>query len=76
MILNFDNISRRIIIFLLILLNQIIISNCIINNGNILSDGKWKCYNKAEKKVCYRNVYYRLLKRFQIKVKTKQHALV
>ena len=29
--------------------------NCIINNGNILTDGKWRCYYEAGRRICYRN---------------------
>ena len=29
--------------------------NCIINNGNILTDGKWRCYYEVGRRICYRN---------------------
>ena len=29
-------------------------ANCIINNGNILTDGEWRCYNEMGRRICYR----------------------
>ena len=26
----------------------------IINNANILTDGRWRCYNEMGQKICYR----------------------
>ena len=27
---------------------------CIVNNGNILTDGRWKCHYQSDKRVCWR----------------------
>ena len=35
----------------LIFIDQL--ANCIANNGNILTDGKWTCYNEMGQRVCY-----------------------
>ena len=46
------------LIFLLLMLYLIFIDqavNCIVNNGNILTDGKWRCYNKIGRRIFYRN---------------------
>ena len=37
---------------LLLFLNRIV--NCIVNNGNILTDGRWKCYHQAGNRICWR----------------------
>ena len=36
----------------LIFIDQV--ANCIVNNGNILTDGKWRCYNEMGQRICYR----------------------
>ena len=36
----------------LIFINQL--ANCIVNNENILTDGKWRCYSEMDQRVCYR----------------------
>ena len=49
---------KKNLIFLLLMLYLIFIDqavNCIVNNGNILTDGKWRCYNKMGRRICYRN---------------------
>ena len=49
---------KKNLIFLLLMLYLIFIDqavNCIVNNGNILTDGKWRCYNEMGCRICYRN---------------------
>ena len=49
---------KKNLIFLLLMLYLIFIDqavNCIVNNGNILTDGKWRCYNEMGRRICYRN---------------------
>ena len=49
---------KRNLIFPLLMLCLICIDqavNCIVNNGNILTDGKWRCYYKMGRRICYRN---------------------
>ena len=49
---------KKDLIFLLLMLYLIFIDlavNCIFNNGNILTDGKWRCYNEMGHRICYRN---------------------
>ena len=49
---------KKNLIFLLLMLYLIFIDqavNCIVNNGNILTDGKWRCYNAMGRRICYRN---------------------
>ena len=43
-------------IFVVILFLERAVSDieCIVNNGNILTDRKWKCYNQFDKRVCWR----------------------
>ena len=43
-----------IIILFLILLDQIFHSDCIVNNGNILTNGRWRCYHEMGQKICYK----------------------
>ena len=31
-------------------------SDCIVNNGNILTNGRWKCYYEMGQRICHRNV--------------------
>ena len=43
-----------VILILIIIIIIIIEEVCpIINNGNILGDGKWRCYNEGDRKICY-----------------------
>ena len=44
--MDFDReiIYQAIILVLFILVDRIVNSECIVNNGNILTDGRWKCY--------------------------------
>ena len=30
------------------------LAECIVNNGNILTDGKWRCYYEMGRRICYR----------------------
>ena len=49
---------KKNLIFLLLMLYLIFIDqavNCIVSNGNILTDGKWRCYNEMRRRICYRN---------------------
>ena len=49
---------KKNLIFVLLMLYLIFIDqavNCIVNNGNILTDGKWRCYNEMGQRICYRN---------------------
>ena len=56
MIFSYDKqLCQTIIILFLILLYQILNSDCIVNNGNILTDGRWKCYYKMGQRICHRN---------------------
>ena len=43
-------------IFVFLLISERIVSDvdCIVNNGNILTDGRWKCYYQFDKRVCWR----------------------
>ena len=43
-----------IIILFLLLLDQIFHSDCIVNNGNILTNGRWRCYREMGQKICYK----------------------
>ena len=58
MLINLDRetIYQAIIIVLFILLDRILNTQSIVNNGNILTDGKWKCYREMGKKQCRRLV--------------------
>ena len=51
MLINLDRetIYQAIIIVLFILLDRILNTQSIVNNGNILTDGKWKCYREMGK---------------------------
>lgn len=55
--MDFDReiIYQTTILVLFILVDRILNSECIINNGNILTDGRWKCYYQYGKR------YYRRL---------------
>ena len=49
---------KKNLIFLLLMLYLIFIDqavNCIVNNGNILTNGKWRCYDEMGCRICYRN---------------------
>ena len=56
MLINLDRetIYQAIIIVLFILLDRILNTQSIVNNGNILTDGKWRCYGEMGKKQCRR----------------------
>ena len=49
---NKKNFKFSVFMFHLILIDQL--ANCIVNNGNILTDEKWRCYNEIGWRVCYR----------------------
>ena len=51
---NFNYIYQTIIFILFILLDRILNSNSIVNNGNILTDSKWRCYYETGKRQCRR----------------------
>ena len=57
MIFSYDKqfICQTIIIVFLILLDRILDSDCIVNNGNILTDGRWRCYYEMGQRICRRN---------------------
>ena len=38
------------IILFFILIDQI----CIVNNGNILTNGRWRCYHEMGQRICYK----------------------
>ena len=55
--IDFNSLSSilcQIFVFLLILERIVSDVDCIVNNGNILTDGKWKCYYQFDKRVCWR----------------------
>ena len=58
MIFTYDKqtIFQTLIILFFILLDRILNSDCIVNNGNILTDGKWRCYYEMGKRYCRRNI--------------------
>ena len=43
-------------IFVLLLILDCFASNvdCIVNNGNILTDGRWRCHYQSQKRICWR----------------------
>ena len=43
-----------IFVFLLFLEQMVSYIDCIINNGNILTDGRWKCHYHSGKRLCWR----------------------
>ena len=53
---NFDReiIYQTIILVFFILVDRILNSECIVNNGNILTDGRWKCYYEMGNRYCRR----------------------
>ena len=51
-----ETVYRSIIIILFILVDRILNSDCIVNNGNILTNGKWRCYYKMGRRICRRSV--------------------
>ena len=48
-------ICQTIIIVFFILLDRILNSDCIVNNGNILTDGRWRWYYEMGQRICRRN---------------------
>ena len=58
MIISYDRetIYQTILIVFLILLDRILNSDCIVNNGNILTDSKCRCYYEMGKRYCRRNI--------------------
>ena len=48
-------IKNFVIILILVIIIIIILEevNAIVNNGNILGDGRWRCYNEGNRKICY-----------------------
>ena len=48
-------IKNFVIILILIIIIIIILEevNGIVNNGNILGDGRWRCYTEGSRKICY-----------------------
>ena len=57
MMFSYDEqvIFQTIIILFLIFVDRILNSDCIVNNGNILTDGRWRCYYEMGQRICYRN---------------------
>ena len=51
-----ETIYQTILIVFLILLDRILNSDCIVNNGNILTDSKCRCYYEMGKRYCRRNI--------------------
>ena len=49
-----SNVFSQTFVFLLILERIVSDVDCIVNNGNILTDGIWKCYYQFDKRVCWR----------------------
>ena len=54
--LKYNSIELKIIFLILIILYQILNSYQIVNNGNILTGGRWKCYYRGSEKVCYKSI--------------------
>ena len=55
--INFNSLSSifcQMFVFIVFLERIVSDVECIVNNGNILTDGKWKCYNQFDKRVCWR----------------------
>ena len=52
--LDRETIHWIIIFILFILLDRILKTKSIVNNGNILTDGKWRCYYETGKRQCRR----------------------
>ena len=48
-------IFQTIINLFFILVGQILNSDCLVNNGNILTNGRWRCYHEMGQRICYRN---------------------
>ena len=48
-------INNFVVILILIIIIIIITEevNGIVNNGNILGGGRWRCYNEGNRKICY-----------------------
>ena len=42
------------LVFMLYLIFIDQVANCIVSNGNILTDCKWRCYNEMGRRICYR----------------------
>ena len=42
------------LVFMLYLIFIDQVANCIVNNGNVLTDGKWRCCNEMGRGICYR----------------------
>ena len=51
---SLSNIFCQIFVFLLILERIVSDVDCIVNNGNILTDGRSKCYYQFDKRICSR----------------------
>ena len=49
-------IAVSILIVALLLILDCFVSDvdCIVNNGNILTDGRWKCHYHLQKRICWR----------------------
>ena len=58
MIFSYDReiFLQTIKIVLFIVLDRILNSDCIVNNGNILTDGNWRCYYEMGKRYCRRTI--------------------
>ena len=53
--IDFTTLLCQTLIFLLLLLERITSGGlCIVNNGNILTDGRWKCHYQQDKRMCWR----------------------
>ena len=52
--LKINNIELKLLFATLIILHQILNCYQIVNNGNILSDGRWKCQYKNGERFCYK----------------------
>ena len=49
-----SNVICQILVFLIILDRIVSDVHSIVNNGNILTDGRWRCHYQSEKRICWR----------------------
>ena len=55
--IDFNSLSNVICqIFVLLLILDRIVSDvdCIVNNGNILTDRRWRCHYQSQERICWR----------------------
>ena len=51
---SLSNVICQIFVLLLILDRIVSDADCIVNNGNILTDGRWKCHYQSYQRICWR----------------------